>query len=231
MGFKGQGVVVASVDTGVMWNHPALQAHYRGWNGSTANHNYNWYDATSAHSSTPVDPNAHGTFTTSEMVGDDGQGNRVGVAPGAKWIACRNMDQSGTGSPATYTACFDWLLVPYPIGHPQLANPAMARDIINSSWACPASKGCSVSTLLSIINAVRAAGIFPVMAAGNTGPGCSTVNLPPAIYASSVSDGATDSYNQICFIQQPRPGDGGQQPTSQARACRSGAVHHGRNTP
>jgi subtilisin family serine protease len=181
----------------VLWSHPALQSHYRGWNGSSANHNYNWFDGTSAHSATPVDPNSHGTFTASEMVGDDGHGNQVGVAPAAKWIACRNMDASGVGSPASYIACFDWLLAPYPAGHPQQANPALAPDIINNSWDCPPSEGCSVNTLLSIVNAVRASGIFVVSAAGNTGPNCSSVNMPPAIYASSVSVGATDNYDHI----------------------------------
>jgi subtilisin family serine protease len=121
----------------------------------------------------------------------------VGVAPGAKWIACRNMDQSGVGSPAAYIGCFDWLLAPYPTGHPQQANPALAPDIINNSWDCPASEGCSVNTLLAIVNAVRASGIFVVAAAGNSGPVCSSVNTPPAIYASSVSVGATDSGNNI----------------------------------
>ena len=61
---------------------------------------YSWHDATIYKSPTPVDPQYHGTFTMSEMVGDDGQGNQGGMAPGAKWIACRNMDQHGVGSPA-----------------------------------------------------------------------------------------------------------------------------------
>jgi subtilisin family serine protease len=39
-----------------------------------------------------------------------GLGNQVGVAPGAKWMACRNMDQHGVGSPAQYIECFDWLI-------------------------------------------------------------------------------------------------------------------------
>lgn len=205
LGFNGRGIVVAGADTGVKWDHPSLKSHYRGWNGTSVNHNYNWHDATKAHSQTPVDPQSHGTFTMSEMVGDDGVGNKVGVAPGAKWIACRNMDQYGTGSPAEYIECFDFLLAPYPMGHPNLANPALAPDVINNSWSCPASEGCSVNTLLAIVNAVRAAGIFPVMAAGNTGPHCSTVNLPPAIYASAVSVGATDAYNNIAYFSSRGP--------------------------
>jgi subtilisin family serine protease len=196
-GFRGQGIVIAGADTGVKWDHPSLKSHYRGWNGSVANNNYNWHDATSQHSPTPIDPQSHGTFTMSEMVGDDGLGNRVGVAPGAKWIACRNMDQYGNGAPAEYIECFEFLLAPYPFGHPELANPALAPDVINNSWDCPASEGCSLNTLLAIVNTLRSAGIFTVVAAGNSGPSCSTVSVPPSIYASTVSVGATDSSNRI----------------------------------
>ena len=205
LGFHGEGIVVAGADTGVQWDHIALKSHYRGWNGTSVDHDYNWHDATSDHSPTPIDPQFHGTFTMSEMVGDDGLGNQVGVAPGAKWIACRNMDKHGVGSPAQYTECFDFLLAPYPVGHPELANPAMAPDIINNSWDCPTSEGCSTSTLQAIVDAVRAAGIFETMATGNSGSACSTVNTPPEIYASSVSVGATDSANNIAYFSSRGP--------------------------
>jgi serine protease AprX len=205
LGYSGQGMVIANADTGVQWDHIALKSHYRGWNGSTVNHDYNWHDATSAHSPTPVDPQFHGTFTMSEMVGDDGQGNQVGVAPGAKFIACRNMDQHGVGSPAQYIECFQFLMAPYPIGHPELANPAMAPDVINNSWDCPTSEGCNLTTLQSIETAVTASGIFQSMAAGNYGPNCSTVNTTPAIYSSGVGVGATDSYNSIARFSSRGP--------------------------
>ena len=42
-------------------------------------------------------------------------GNQIGMAPGAKWIGCRNMDQ-GNGTPARYLECMEWFLAPYPIG-------------------------------------------------------------------------------------------------------------------
>jgi subtilisin family serine protease len=205
LGFNGQGMVVAGADTGVQWDHISLKSHYRGWNGTTVNHNYNWHDATSAHSATPVDPQYHGTFTMSEMVGDDGLGNQVGVAPGAKWIACRNMDQHGVGSPAQYIECFDWMIAPYPMGQPQLANPAYAPDVVNNSWDCPASEGCNLTTLVAAVTAVRAAGIFESMAAGNYGSTCSTVNTTPAIFSNSVSVGATDSYNNIAPFSSRGP--------------------------
>jgi serine protease AprX len=206
LGFKGEGRVVAGADTGVQWDHPALKDHYRGWNGSGVNHDYNWHDATSAHSPTPVDPHSHGTFTVSQMVGDDGHGNQIGVAPGAKWIACRNMDPSGTGSPTTYSECFQFLMAPYPVGgNPNQGDPTKAPDSINNSWGCPPSEGCSANTLLTGVDNVRAAGIFPAVAAGNSGSSCSSITDPPALYDSSVTVGATDSANRIASFSSRGP--------------------------
>ena len=74
LGFRGEGRVVAGNDTGVQWDHPSFKARYRGWDGTNVDHDYNWHDATSQHSPTPIDPHGHGTFTVSQMVGDDGQG-------------------------------------------------------------------------------------------------------------------------------------------------------------
>src|SRR6185295_4279406 len=105
LGFTGQGIVVGNQDTGMRWDHNALKPKYRGWDGVTANHNYNWHD--SIHSGggscgpntvAPCDDQGHGTHTTGTTVGDDGAGNQVGVAPGAKWIGCRNMNV-GAGTP------------------------------------------------------------------------------------------------------------------------------------
>jgi subtilisin family serine protease len=206
LGFRGEGRVVAGADTGVQWDHPSFKARYRGWDGTNVDHDYNWHDATSQHSPTPIDPYGHGTFTLSQMVGDDGQGNQVGVAPGAKWFACRNMDASGTGSPATYTECFEFLMAPYPVGgDPNQGDPTLAPDSVNNSWGCPASEGCSANTLLAVLDSVRAAGIFPAVAAGNSGSACSTVSDPPAIYNSSVTVGATNSSNQISFFSSRGP--------------------------
>jgi len=206
LGFHGEGRVVAGADTGIQWDHPALKNHYRGWNGQQANHDYNWHDATSQHSPTPIDPHGHGTFTVSEMVGDDGQGNQVGVAPGAKWIGCRNMDANGTGSPSTYTECFQFLIAPYPVnGDPSQGDPSKAPDSINNSWGCPPEEGCSVDTLKNITDAVRAAGIFPAVAAGNSGPLCGSITDPAAIYDNSVTIGATDSTNNIASFSSRGP--------------------------
>src|SRR2546429_893026 len=196
LGFTGQNVVVASADTGQRWTHNALKPHYRGWNGVVANHDYNWHD--SIHNSVgnpcgndspfPCDDNGHGTHTTGTAIGDDGMGNQVGMAPGAKWIGCRSMDQ-GNGTPARYIECIEWVLAPYPIGGGQ-GDPLRAPDITSNSWTCPPSEGCSVATLQAAVEAQAAAGIMMVVNAGSQGPACSTVQDPPAIYAAASSIGA-----------------------------------------
>lgn len=200
MGFTGQGIVVGAEDTGYRWDHNALKQHYRGWNGSTADHNYNWHDSIhsgggscGANSIQPCDDHGHGTHTAGTAVGDDGANNQIGMAPGAKWIGCRNMDQ-GNGTPATYTECFQFFLAPYPVGGTTAqGDPTKAPDVTTNSWGCPPSEGCTTTTLLAAVAAQRAAGIVTVVAAGNSGSACSTVSDPPSFYADSFTVGALNT--------------------------------------
>ncbi len=120
LGFTGQQIVVASADTGVRWTHNALKPHYRGWDGVVADHDYNWHD--SIHDSVgnpcgndstfPCDDFFHGSHTTGTAIGDDGIGNQIGMAPGAKWIGCRNMDAGNGIPPDTSNACSGSLRLP-----------------------------------------------------------------------------------------------------------------------
>jgi len=203
MDFTGQGIVIGGQDTGYDWTHPAVKNQYRGWNGTSANHDYNWHD--SIHSNThgtnpcgtdspvPCDDQGHGTHTIGTAVGDDGAGNQIGVAPGAKWIGCRNMD-NGWGTPATYLECFEFFLAPYPVnGTPAGGDPSLAPDVTTNSWTCPPAEGCDWATLQSAVEAQRAAGIMTVVAAGNAGPSCSSIVDPPAIYDAAYTVGALNT--------------------------------------
>jgi serine protease AprX len=210
-GDTGQNIVIGGEDTGYQWDHPALINKYRGWNGVSANHNYNWHDAIHTgggicgpNSPAPCDDNNHGTHTMGTMVGDDGASNQIGVAPGARWIGCRNMDQ-GNGTPATYSECFQWFIAPTD-SNGQNPDPSRSPHVINNSWGCPPSEGCTDPNVLkTVVENTRAAGIVVVVSAGNSGSGCSSVVDPPAIYAASFSVGATDMTDTIASFSSRGP--------------------------
>jgi serine protease AprX len=210
-GFTGQTVVVAGQDTGYQWDHPALKNAYRGWNGAVANHSYNWHDAIhtgggvcGANAPAPCDDFGHGTHTMGTMVGDDGAGNQVGVAPGARWIGCRNMDQ-GNGTPATYSECFQWFVAPTDSSGNN-PDPSKAPHVINNSWGCPPSEGCTDPNVLkTVVENTVAAGIVVVASAGNSGSDCSSVSNPPSLYAAAFAVGATDSTDGIAGFSSRGP--------------------------
>lgn len=211
MGYTGQGIVIANQDSGIQWNHPALQPHYRGWNGATADHNYNWHDAIHDSSGNPCgndafapcDDDGHGTHTTGTTSGDDGGGDQIGVAPGAKWIGCRNMDR-GFGTPARYTECFQFFIAPTDASGNN-PDPSKRPHVMNNSWGCPPSEGCAASTLETIVNNTQAAGIFVVASAGNSGPNCASVNDPPPIYAAAFAVGAYDANHTLASFSSRGP--------------------------
>jgi serine protease AprX len=200
LGFTGQGIVVGSLDSGVRWTHDALKPHYRGWGGTTADHDYNWHDVIhdsdgnpcGTDSPEPCDDDGHGSHTTGTMIGDDGSGNQIGMAPGARWIACRGLDGfTQTTTPASLMECMEFFLAPYPVGgDPTQGDPAKAPDITNNSWGCPSDLGCSVQTLEAAVDALVAAGIIVVAAVENDGPDCSTIEDPPSIYEAVYAVGA-----------------------------------------
>ncbi len=168
LGFNGDGLVLASNDTGVEYNHPALVNHYRGTTGpDTYDHNFNWWDGTTGYDY-PHDYDGHGTHTTGTMVGDDGLGNQVGVAPGAQWIACPGIGGGGTDT----VECFEFFLAPWDLNRAN-ANSDLAPDAINNSWYDPS--GYDYRTIIQNLNA---AGIAVIKSAGNQGSGCSTISNP-----------------------------------------------------
>lgn len=191
LGYTGQGIILGDADTGVTWSHPALKDAYLGWDGGEVDHNYHWYDAWDGRAE-PWDDNGHGTHTTGTMVGLDG-GNQVGLAPGAQWIACRNM-RHGLGNPGSYLSCMEFLLAPFPLGGDSLrdGDPAQGAHVVNNSWGCPENEGCLADTLRIAVDNLRAAGLMMVVSAGNDGPACGTVKHVPATYDAVFSVGATE---------------------------------------
>ncbi|MCQ4209001.1 S8 family serine peptidase [Streptomyces longispororuber] len=206
---RGEGIVIASVDSGVQYDHPDLVANYRGNNGDgTFTNDYNFYDpsGTCATSSTPCDNAGHGTHTMGTMVGKNG----IGVAPNAKWIAAKGC-ASDTCYDDDLLAAGQWILAPTD-HNGQNPRPDLAPNIVNNSWG---DKYGTEPFYQDIIAAWEAAGIFEAFAAGNEGNGttCATTH-PPGSQADAYAVGAYDSAGKISSFSSfgPSPIDGSMKP-------------------
>jgi subtilisin family serine protease len=189
---NGTGSVVASIDTGVQYNHPALVNQYRGNTGGVFNHTGNWYDATNTCTAAPCDNVGHGTHTVGTMVGSDGSVNQIGVAPGARWIACKGCANT-TCAGSALTACAQWIMAPG-------GSTANRPNVVNNSWGDVGGDPWYRSYVQSWV----AAGIFPAFSAGNSGPSCSTAGSP-GDYVESFASGATDSIDNIASFSSRGP--------------------------
>jgi subtilisin family serine protease len=217
----GKGIVIAGQDSGVDWKHPALIRQYRGTNQArrTVSHAYSWYDAIKKNisgienkcpydSDLPCDDHAHGTHTLGTALGQAAPNKYIGVAPGAQWIACRNMDNL-VGNVSTYLDCFQFFFAP----HPPKANPLkagrveFAPDIINNSWACPTSESCEGDEFLYLLKLFKLARIMAISAAGNHGDRCGTIDASPAHHSgfSLRVGGLNQAYNRVFSLSSRGP--------------------------
>ena len=182
LGYRGQGVVVASMDTGVDATHPDLLPRWRGGANS-------WYDPNGQHPNTPTDVSGHGTQTMGVILGGDAGGSAIGVAPDAQWIAVKIFNDRGVATTSGIHLGYQWLLDPD--GNPETLD---APDVVNNSWDF-SNPGCNLAFQQDLQD-LRAAGILPVFAAGNSGPNSSTT-VSPANYPEALSVGATDDADSI----------------------------------
>ena len=189
---NGQGVVVANIDSGVDWVHPALQGNYRGFTGAghLPQHVGNWFDATGEGAAYPVDTTGHGTHTMGTIAGNGG----IGVAPGATWVAVKAFDSSGSALNSWLHNAFQWILAP-------AGDPSLAPDVVNNSWSSPLGTSTEFEP---DIQALLAGGIFPVFSAGNSGPGPGSINSPASL-GLAFAVGATDINDDIANFSSRGP--------------------------
>jgi len=146
-GLRGQGVVVGSIDTGVMAGHEQLQ-------GRRLDDPRGWYDPVKRQEK-PYDNHGHGTSVLSLAVGANTGGKVLGCAPDASWThALGNWNNYYSRRAMTLAA--DWMLR---VGRP---------DVIINAWSDP--YGDCNDFDLPFINAWKAAEMFVVFPAGNRGP-------------------------------------------------------------
>jgi len=194
----GVGIVIGQSDTGVQGDHPALAEGYRGRETGDA---YNWFDPWD-HTLAPTDVIGHGTHTLGSALGRGG----IGVAPGAEWMGCVNLARN-LANPPLYLACMQFMLAPFPPGGDPLhaGDPSRAAHVLNNSWGCPPVEGCDPLALQPAVAALRAAGLFVVSSAGNSGPLCGSLNAPIALYAEVFSVGAVDEFGDLVAFSSRGP--------------------------
>ncbi|WP_439144818.1 cell wall-binding repeat-containing protein [Virgibacillus profundi] len=206
MGIDGTGTVVASIDTGVQWDHPALKEKYRGYDKTTGDvdHDFNWYDATAGEVE-PYDDQGHGTHTVGTMLGSETDGpNKIGVAPGAKWIAVKAFTEDG-GTDVDLLEAAEWILAP--TDEEGNTRIDLAPDVVNNSWG--GGPGLD-EWYRDVVIAWRNADVLPVFSAGNIGngnPGGPESIVSPANYPESFAVGATDIVDQVArfSLRGPSP--------------------------
>jgi subtilisin family serine protease len=152
MGADGTGIVVGVMDTGFQ-PHPAIAKQFRG----------EWLDVSGTRCGSPCDDNGHGTHVTGTILGRDGA-NAIGVAPGAKFIACKAL-RNGSGEWSAVITCLQWFMMS--------SNPELRPQIISMSLGA----GTSSVALAEAMTSLQAAGTLPVAAAGNNGA-CKTISYP-----------------------------------------------------
>jgi subtilisin family serine protease len=165
-GQTGKGVTVAVLDTGIAPGFPQLAT------GPGA-----WFDPYNQHR-TPYDEDdeGHGTDVADVV---------VSMAPDVKIMAARVFSDGGRSSTSAVHEVFEWALDPD--GNPRTDD---SPNVVNGSWDDGEPGRCETE-FNGDLAALRAAGIVPVFAAGNAGPGAGTgaspASAPGAVAVGSVS--------------------------------------------
>ncbi|OWA26769.1 S8 family peptidase [Streptomyces sp. CS057] len=180
--FDGSGVKIAVVDTGIDSTHPDLAGRV------AAERNFSGSPDTQ-------DRDGHGTHVASTAAGTGAKDARFkGVAPGARLINAKVLDDRGVGDDSSIIAGVDWAV-------------AQGADVINMSLGGLDTPG--IDPLEAQVNKVSAEkGVLFTIAAGNNGPDRGTVASPGSADAA-LTVGAVDDDDRIADFSSvgPRTGD------------------------
>ncbi|MEV4429781.1 S8 family peptidase [Streptomyces sp. R-07] len=188
-GYDGTGVKIAVLDTGVDKTHDDLRTQVVGEKNFST-------------SADAVDRVGHGTHVASIAVGTGARsgGRYKGVAPGAKVISGKVLDDEGYGDDSAVIAGMEWAA-------------AEGADVVNLSLGGPDSPG--VDPLEATVDRLTAEkGILFAIAAGNEGEsGASSVGSPGTA-DSALTVGAVDKDDKLAPFSStgPRVGDGAVKP-------------------
>ncbi|MGW0961432.1 S8 family peptidase [Streptomyces gelaticus] len=182
-GYTGKGVKIAVLDTGVDATHPDLKGQILDTKNFTA-------------SPDAKDRVGHGTHVSSIAAGTGAKsgGKFKGVAPDAKLLEGKVLDDDGFGDDAGILAGMEWAV-------------AQGADIINLSLG--GGDTPEVDPLEAAVNKLSAdKGVLFAIAAGNEGDAAGTVGSPGSADAA-LTVGAVDDKDQLAGFSSrgPRIGD------------------------
>lgn len=198
-GANGTGITIGIVDTGANVQHEALKSHFRGTQADgTITSDYSFFDAVNGKKDA-YDDHDHGSHVAGTSVGGTAD-HLTGIAPGAKFISAKVFTAGGSGSTATILKGLAWMLAPTKADGTG-ADPTKAPDIVSNSWGN--SNGADLG-YLKAWKAFEAAGIIPVVAAGNSGPRADSVGAPGS-YGQSITVGATDINDEVASFSSRGP--------------------------
>ncbi|MER5337863.1 S8 family serine peptidase [Micromonospora sp. NPDC002717] len=160
-GFDGAGVKVAVLDSGVDPTHPDLTGVVKESRNFTT-------DADA------VDHHGHGTHVASTIAGSGAAsgGKYKGVAPKTDLYIGKVLDGTGSGSESSVIAGMEW------------AANTVDADVINMSLGSSSPSDGTDPISQAVNRLTESSGALFVIAAGNSGPGKSTVGSPGAADAA-----------------------------------------------
>lgn len=179
-GAEGQGIIAAVVDTGVDPEHPDVRGKLK----ATADFTEEGY----------FDGNGHGTHVGGTICGTGAasNGKYKGVAPKADLIAAKVLDSSGSGSFSGVIAGIEWATNQKP-------------HVMNLSLGANVAGSCDgTDPVCMAVDAAMDKGIVVCVAAGNAGPGSSTVGTPGCA-KKVITVGASDKNDQIAWFSSRGP--------------------------
>lgn len=182
-GIDGTGVTVAVLDSGVDAQHPDLIGRVS-------------QQANFSDSDNLQDHLGHGTHVAATIggSGDGSDGSRKGVAPGADLISGKVLDDDGRGALSSVIEGMEWAV-------------DSGADVVNLSLGSDPTDG--TDPLSQALNQLAAdSNTLFVVAAGNDGPGTSTIGAPGSADAA-LTVGAVDRDESLAGFSSrgPRPGD------------------------
>ncbi len=189
-GATGEGVVVAVLDTGIDYTHPALGEGF-----GTGFKVIGGYDFV-GHDDDPMDENDHGTHVAGIIAAQSD--SLIGVAPDASLMAVRVLDRHGFGSTTCILQGIEYCADPN--GDNDFTDHV---DIVNASLG--SSSGNLYDAVSIALDNAAALGVTFCVAAGNNYE-FMTIDSP-ACAAGAIAVGATTLEDGLCSFSSEGPND------------------------